>query len=412
MKTTHTFTTLAMVRRNKANKLGEVPVIVRITIDGNSSEVATKHYIKPELWDSAQGRVKGKSAIAKAINDTIDLFKLRAKSNYNKLLEAGKDIDLDSIKNGVLGIDEKQPSVLEVFSKLVKDVKAKIGVEYSLSCYNAYKASENHLNVFLKEEYNLKDFKLKDLSYKFIADFELYLKTKGKCRQNGAIKHVQRVKKAIKIALKYDYLQKDPFLLHSMSKDKVVRLPLNEGELATLESVHFVVNRLEIVKDMFLFTCYTGLAFIDAKHLKQANIGIGVDGEEWIFTERQKTGNPCSIPLLPPAKAILEKYKEHDKVVASHYLLPIPSNQKFNAYLKEIGDLCGIRKKLSVHIGRHTFATTVALQNGVPMEVVKQMLGHDNIKTTQIYAKVDSRLIANSMGRLRIKLAQLPSPED
>ncbi|WP_242927351.1 site-specific integrase [Pontibacter vulgaris] len=405
MKTQHTFTILAMVRRNKPNKLGEVPVIIRITIDGSISEISTKHYIKPELWDSAKGKVKGKSDLSKAINDTIDLFKLRAKQHYNKLIEAGKDVDLAAIKNGVLGIEEKKPTLLDVFSKLVRDVQAKIGVEYSLSCYNAYRATENHLIAFLEEEYKLQDFKLKDLSYRFIADFELYLKTKGKCRQNGAIKHIQRVKKAVKIALKYDYLQKDPFLLHSMSKEKVVRLPLNEGELKILEAAQFSVQRLEIVKDMFLFTCYTGLAFTDAKHLKKENLGIGVDGEEWIFTERQKTGNACAIPLLPPAKVILAKYAEHEKVLTSGYLLPIPSNQKFNAYLKEIGDLCGIRKKLTVHIGRHTFATTIALQNGIPMEVVKQMLGHDNIKTTQIYAKVEARLIAESMKVLREKLS-------
>lgn len=402
MKTSHTFAILAMVRRNKPNKLGEVPVIIRITLDGKISEVATKHYIRPEDWDSSRGKVKGKSELVETINDTIDLFKLRAKQSYNKLLEAGKEVDLVAIKNGILGIEEKQPTLLDVFSKLVKDVKAKIGVEYSLSCYNAYRATENHLNKF--QEYKLTDFKLKNLSYGFIADFELFLKTKGKCRQNGAIKHIQRVKKAVKIALKYDYLQKDPFLLHSMSKEKVVRLPLNEGELKILEAAQFPVQRLEIIKDMFLFTCYTGLAFTDAKHLKKENIGIGIDGEEWIFTERQKTGNACAIPLLPPAKTILEKYAAHEKVIASAYLLPIPSNQKFNAYLKEIGDLCGIRKKLTVHIGRHTFATTIALQNGVPMEVVKQMLGHDNIKTTQIYAKVETRLIANSMKALREKM--------
>ncbi|MHC2993147.1 hypothetical protein OB13_16755, partial [Pontibacter sp. HJ8] len=385
MKTQHTFTLLAMVRRNKPNKLGEVPVIIRITINGKNTEIATKHFIKPHQWDTSKGKVKGKSDLAKAINDTIDLFKLKAKQHYNKLMEAGKDVDLIAIKNGVLGIEEKQPALLDVFSKLVRDVHAKIGVEYSLSCYNAYRATENHLVTFLEEEYKLQDFRLKDLSYRFIADFELYLKTKGKCRQNGAIKHIQRVKKSVKIALKYDYIQKDPFLLHSMSKEKVIRLPLNEGELKTLEATQFNVQRLEIVKDMFLFTCYTGLAFIDAKHLTKKNIGIGIDGKEWIFTERQKTGNTCAIPLLPPAKAILEKYSNHEKVLASGYLLPIPSNQKFNAYLKEIGDLAGFRKKLTVHIGRHTFATTIALQNGVPMEVVKQMLGHDNIKTTQIY---------------------------
>lgn len=404
MKTQHTFSLLAMVRRTRPNKLGEVPIFIRVTVNGKVAEIATKHSIRPDLWDASKEKALGKSELAKTINGTIDIFKLRAKQQYNKLLEAGKDIDLQAIKNGILGIEEKQPTLMDVFSKLVKDVEAMVGVNYSLSCYNAYRASENHLIEFLKVEYKLQDFKLKDLSYKFIADFELYLKTKGKCRQNGAIKHIQRIKKAVKIALKYDYIQKDPFIMHSMSKEKVNRQPLNEGELKVLETVTLDIQRLEVVRDMFLFTCYTGLSFIDAKRLKQEHIGIGVDGQEWIFIERQKTGITCSIPLLPPAKALLEKYASHEKVLASGNLLPIPSNQKFNAYLKEIADLCKIRKKLTVHIGRHTFATTIALQNGIPMEVVKQMLGHSDINTTQIYAKVGTRLISDSMKPLRDKL--------
>lgn len=404
MKTKHTFALSTLVRKSKANKQGEIPIILRITIEGRITEIATKHYIQPDLWDATTGYVKGKSTQARTVNETIDLLKTKAKQQYNKLLEAGKDIDLDVLKDAILGVEKKQPMLIEFFKKKVREIEIKIDIEYSRSYYNSYRASLKHLVSFVKEHYGKDDIRLKELNYEFIAEYELYLKTKGSCHQNGAIKHIYKLKNAIKLAMKYEYLDRNPFLQHSMVKDKVIIQPLSEDELQRIIAKEFYSERLSIVKDMFVFTCYTGLAYIDAKRLTKAHIGLGVDGQEWIFTERKKTDNPCGIPLLPPARAILDKYQDHPKVKKTGHLLPIPSNQKFNEYLKEIGEICGIRKHLHVHIGRHTFATTVALQNGVPLVAVQGMLGHDKIETTQIYAKVDNKLVADAMQSLRLKL--------
>jgi site-specific recombinase XerD len=247
----------------------------------------------------------------------------------------------------------------------------------------------------------VQDISLKELNYEFISRYELYLKTLGACTQNGCIKHMQKLRKVITIALHHGYLEKDPFIKYSIKKKKVVVHALTKHELEILERKDFENNRLNTIKDLFLFTSYTGLAFGDAALLNKNHISKGIDGEQWIFISRKKTGNPCRIPLLPQARIILEKYKGNHKVIETGKLLPVPSNQKFNAYLKEIADLCGIDKRLTVHIGRHTFATTVALQNGVPMEVVKEILGHDNITTTQMYAKVNDTLIADSTKLLR-----------
>lgn len=403
MKTKTTFSITPIIRRNKINKKGEVPIYLRITANGEISEISTKQFINPEFWDSSQGKVKGKSELVKTINETIGILALKAKKQYNKLLDNDKEITSVLIKDGALGLKNAKLSLLNFFDKMVKEVEMKVGNEFTKSTFRAYLASQKHIHAFVKDYLKLPDILLNNLNYQFIHDYELYLKSIGKCGQNGTVKHIYKLKKVINLALNFELLDKNPFARYSITKQKTLIQPLTEEELHRIINKDFSIERLNLIKDLFIFTCYTGLAFIDLKSLKVNNIGIGIDGGEWIFTERKKTGNQCLVPLLPPAKAIIEKYKQHDKVLGSGYILPVPSNQKFNAYLKEIGDICGIRKTLTVHIGRHTFATTVALENGVPMEAVKGMLGHDRITTTEIYAKVQVKLISDSMKILREK---------
>ncbi len=403
MQNTHTFSVSAIIRRTKQNKLGEVPVYLRIMVNGKRAEIATKHFIKPSSWSSNTGRVKGKGDVAGVVNDTIDLLTIRAKQQYNKLIEAGKEIELALIKNGVTGVEEKQPTLLDIFDKMVDDIKSLIGNEYTESTYKNYLASQRQLHKYIEAQYLAKDIRLKELDFRFITEYELYLKTKGGCTQNGCIKHMQKLRKAITIALQYDFLDKDPFLRYSIKKKKVFVEPLTKHELVAIESKQFSTERLNVIRDLFIFSCYTGLAFSDASSLREENIRLGIDGEEWLFVSRKKTGSLCKVPLLPPAKAILNKYADHDKVIRTGNILPLPSNQKFNAYLKEIADIVGINKKLTTHLGRHTFATTIALQNNVPMEVVKELLGHSDIHTTQVYAKVKDEFISSALQPLREK---------
>ena len=405
METLQTFTVSAIIRRNKANKKGQVPIVIRINVNNEISEISTQQRINPKNWDSVNGRVKGRDKISQSINDTIDIFRIKARQYFNKCIESGTEIDTQSVKNAILGIVDKGHTLMSIVAEMVTDVKAKVGVNYSFSCYCAYVATERHLKKFLETKYQTTDYKLKNLNYKFISDFEVHLKTIGRNRQNGTIKHIQRLRLAIKLAMKQELLQRDPFIQYSITKEKVIRKPLNQDELNRIRKKKFESARLAVVKDMFLFTCYTGLSFGDAKSLTAAHIMRGVDNQKWIFIDRKKTGNPCTIPLLPPAEAIIKKYEDNPKVIESGRLLPIPSNQKFNDYLKEIAELCGIMKKLTVHIGRHTFATTIALENGVPIEIVKEILGHDKLETTEIYAKVTQKHIAASVRNLRKQFA-------
>lgn len=403
MKTKHTFAVSALIRRAKMNKHGEVPVYLRITLNGKLIEISTKHFIAPSLWDSKLNKVKGKSPVAKVVNDTIDILKLKAKQEYNTLAESYKEICLRTIKNRIFGVKAKQPTLLEVFAKMVNKVQALIGNEYTESTYKNYLASQRQLSKYIQHQFKAEDRRLIELDYRFIADYELYLKTKGGCTQNGCIKHMQKLRKAITIALKHDMLDKDPFLRYSIKKKKVIVQPLTKHELIALENKFFSTERLCIIRDLFVFSCYTGLAFSDASALQKNNIRLGIDGEEWIFIDRRKTGSICKVPLLPPAKNIINRYMNHPKVVSSGCLLPLPSNQKYNAYLKEVGEIVGITKPLKTHLARHTYATTITLQNGVSIEAVKELLGHADIQTTQIYAKVKDELIAKAIKPLREK---------
>jgi len=219
------------------------------------------------------------------------------------------------------------------------------------------------------------------------------------------MKYLANFKKIVLRCLKNGWLQKDPFLGFNMAKKEVERTALTEHELEKLCSTRFSIERLEIVKNIFLFSCYSGLAYADVQKLKRSEIRIGVDGEKWIFTKRQKTDVSSRIPLLPPALKILDRFEEHPECKCKDRVLPVLSNQKMNSYLKEIADVYGINKNLTYHIARHTFATTVTLSNGVPIETVSKMLGHRNIKTTQHYAKILDKKISDDMKNLRLKFS-------
>lgn len=245
---------------------------------------------------------------------------------------------------------------------------------------------------------------LADLNYQFIADFEFYLKTVCGCGHNSTMKYLLNFKKIVLICVKNDWLHKDPFSAYRMPKIVVDRVALSAEELLTILKKKFITERLRLVRDIFVFSCYTGLAYVDVQKLRRSEIIIGIDGGQWLQIKRQKTESRSSIPLLPEAITILNKYENHPQCASASRLLPVLSNQKMNAYLKEIADVCGIEKNITFHLARHTFATTVTLSNGVPIESVSKMLGHRDLRTTQLYAKVIDSKISEDMRRLKESL--------
>ena len=276
-----------------------------------------------------------------------------------------------------------------------------------------YKTSQQYLLKFVMKCYRKKDVCLKEINYKFLTDFENFLRDhkpeghKKAIGNSGAMTHLIRLKKMINLAIKLEWMQKSPFLSYKIKIQHEQRICLTPIELSNLEKKIFTLYRLDYVRDLFVFCCYTGLAYIDAMNLTPQSLSDGIDGNKWIKTHRQKTNTPVNTPLLPKALKLLKKYEDDPRAISNGKLFPVMSNQKMISYLKEIADLCGIDKNLTFHLARHTFATTVTLSNGVPIETVSKMLGHTKIATTQIYAKVLERKVSDDMERLRKKLGKL-----
>ena len=280
------------------------------------------------------------------------------------------------------------------------------GKDISVSTAKRYWTCYDHVKQFIEEEYRLEDYNLRDIDYRFVTKFEFFLKTVRMCNHNSALKYINNFKKIIRIALANQWIDKDPFYNFKVKFEAVERDFLTAGEVETLYTKELHFDRLKVVRDMFVFSCYTGLAYSDVEKLTKADITIGIDGDKWISIKRTKTNTRSSIPLLPISEEILDRYAHHPEVTRSKKLIPVFSNQKSNAFLKEIAVMCGITKPLTTHLARHTFATTITLTNGVPIESVSKMLGHKSLRTTQHYAKIVDRKVSDDMKVLKEKLEQ------
>jgi len=272
-----------------------------------------------------------------------------------------------------------------------------------------YYTTEKYLKNFLKRNYHKGDILLKDLTYEFITAFEFFIrshpvKKNDPCTNNGTMKHLERLKKIVAWAQKNEWIDKNPFIGFQLKFKRHERDFLQETELAAIEEHGFDNPMLEKVKDLFVFSCYTGLAYIDVTKLKPEHIITNVDGMKWIKTNRAKTETSVNIPFLKPALLILEKYVEQKEAQVSETIFPWISNQEVNRSLKIIAEVCNIKKHLTFHLARHTFATTVTLINGVPIETISKMLGHTKLSTTMIYAKVTQSKIGLDMQVLQNKL--------
>ncbi|HWA33522.1 MAG TPA: site-specific integrase [Cyclobacteriaceae bacterium] len=392
-------------KKTKGTTDGRVPIYMRLTINGCRFEVSTKLFARPEQWSSAAGRVKGNGEEAKQINALLDAFRIKANDFHREILSEGNEISVESFRKKWLGKQIDRPRMLlEIFQHHNNQVEALVKQEYAPATIKRYQTSLAHTRKFLQWKYGLPDIRIDKLNFEFLAEYEFWLKSVRKCNHNSSIKYLTNFKKIVNICLKNGWLQRNPFLGYKMTKREVERVHLTQEEINAISNKQLPFARVDQVRDIFLFSCYTGLAYVDVKNLSRSDIAIGIDSNSWIFTRRQKTETLSRIPLLPKALDILDKYANHPQCVNEGKLLPVLSNQKMNSYLKEIADLCGISKNLTTHTARHTFATTVTLTNGVPIESVSKMLGHKNIKTTEHYAKILDIKISADMKLLRDKI--------
>lgn len=387
----------------------ELPIYMRITVGCARTEISTQRKWDPSRWNIAAGRAIGTKEDARTLNAYLDTLQARVYEAQRQLIADQQPITVKNLRLRFEGKRAASKMFIEVFRNHNEKIKQLVDTEFSPGTIERYETALSHTVSFLRWKFKKDDIDIQELNYEFVSELEFWLKSIRKCSHNTSIKYISNIKKIVNLCLKNGWLQRDPFLGYKMSKREVVREVLSQDEINRIAAKEFPTNRLCIIRDIFLFSCYTGLAYADVKKLRRHEIVTGVDGEKWISTQRKKTDTSSKIPLLKPALAILQKYEREPLCISKGVLLPMPSNQKMNAYLKEIADLCGITKKMTFHTARHTFATTITLTNGVPIETVGKMLGHRNLKTTQHYAKILDKKVSDDMMMLRNKLESLSS---
>jgi site-specific recombinase XerD len=392
-------------------KEGKFPIYIRVYVDGKKAEIFSDYWIKESEWNNNKRMVKAKHQKADLINAYLKKVHTAIETNFYELRASNENTSALKLKQIFLGIDHNKTThktILEAFNyhntKMEEQVKIGQVVKKTLERYNITK---NKVRAFMKSQYKVKDMPLPDLRLRFVTEFEHYLLTKGKLQTNTAHKYIKNLKKIMNMAVGLDWIPSNPFNNFRCSYTAPKREVLTQEELDILKTKDISIARLAEVRDVFLFCCYTGFAYSDIYKFDYNAVTKGIDGEYWLSTHRQKTGVKESVPLLPIALEIIQKYRKNKYCIDSNRLLPVNSNQCYNAYLKELAGICGIEKRITSHIARHTFATTVTLANGVPIETVSSMLGHTSIRTTQVYAKVIEKKVSEDMQNLKAKLSQL-----
>lgn len=385
-------------------KTGLAPIFLRVTIGGQRVEISAKRSWDPTRWETEAGKAKGTKEDARTLNTYLDTLRAKLNKQFNQLLSGDEPVTAELLKNAFLNKVAPSKSIMEVLTYHNEQVAARVGTDYAPATLRRYRVGLKKVKIFMKHQYQRADMPLDQLNRRFITEFEHFLKTVEGIQHNTSMNYIKYLKKTVLLALSYEWLDKNPFVGIKHSIREVTREFLTTEELARMVEKPFSIRRLDEVRDIFVFSCYTGYAYADVLKLTPDHILTGINGKKWIMTQRIKTETRSNVPLLPPALAILAKYAQDPECLAKERLLPVKSNQKMNAYLKEVADMCGITKPLTFHIARHTFATTVTLTNGVPIETVSSMLGHKNLRTTQIYAKVVEHKVGEDMDRLEDRL--------
>lgn len=399
-----TFKVLFLIRRNQVNKDGKCAIIIKITVDGEYERLNSTLSIEPDLWDAAASKAIGRSSKIAEFNKRIEDMRHVLKEHYYDLLNRHGYVTAEMVKNAFTGVTAKEESLVTLYLQHLEDTKKLIGISKANPTYQKYERMYRRVVEFMKKKYNITDIPLREIKYQFIVDLEFFLRTEYGYSQNTTYKCMKFFKQVINKAIRAGLIFVDPFNGYKISVQRVDRGFLTEDDLKKMMDKEFASKRLEHVRDIFVFACFTGLAYIDLANLRVDNIQKMFDGRLWIVTHRQKTNTKVTVPLLPPALKILKKYE--GKYLEGQ-LMPIITNQKLNCYLKEIADICGIEKNLTFHLARHTFATTMTLGKGVPIESVSKMLGHTNIQTTQIYARITNSKISQDMENLAKNLGDL-----
>ena len=403
MQHLRTFTILFWINTSRI-KNDEAKIYARITVNGKRVNISLKYKVAVNNWDKKKSRAIGKGQESRMINHYLDQVHSKLFKCYQELKGEEKLVTAVAIKNRFLGIDTQHYSMRDLIDYHNKTMEHKLHKH----TMRHYRTSQSYILLLINRRYKSDDIYLKNITYSFIIEFENMLRSLGQGRlaNNTIMKHIQRLRKMMTMAFHMEWIDKDPFVRFRAKIEKVERGFLTDEELKRFEELPCSTDSLRLVRDLFIFSCYTGIAYSDIMLLTKENMVFGLDGYQWITTTRKKNGNAIKIPLLPKAMSIIKCYEKNPGSELAGTLFPKMSNQKINGYLKEIGSLCDIQKNITFHVARHTFATTVTLSNGVPIETVSKILGHSKITTTQIYAKEVERKVSEDMFSLREKLGR------
>lgn len=392
---------LFLIERNKINRLGQVPLRCRITYCGDRKIFSTGLFINLDNWNAQKQKAHPPNTDNSQINTQLSLIKQEINQAFLFLQIQGRDFNVEDIYRQFKGETIKDDkSIMEIFNLHIAKQEKLIGISTSRVSVRKFYQTRTHVKNFIFWKFKKHDYLLKDMKMSFLTEFEYYLKAEKRFEQNTVHKTIQRFKQMVKLAVGLDFLDKDPFILYKNKRPKKQVIFLTQEELQLVEVHKFASVRLQQVADMFIFCCYTGLAFKEMSNLKKEDVFTGFDGKKWIKVYREKTKRTYEIPLLQKAIKLLSKYEnEEDKA------FPKISNQRFNSYLKEVSEILEIPKKMTHHLARKTFASTILLYNDVPMEVVSELLGHSEMQTTQNhYAKVVQKKVSEQIMKLDFKL--------
>jgi site-specific recombinase XerD len=366
-------------------------------------ELSTGIFVIPEFWDDGRQQVAGRTEETKVLNNRLDKIRTRVQDVYNQTESKGEPFTALHVKNKLLGVSNEK-GVLEILDGIIKGIEVRVGNDYSEGTLKHYKTTRMRLAEFFKSRFGRNDLPLSMVDYAFLNSFDLYLKAEHGLKPNTALTYHKHLKKVLNTAIAMNLVSGNPYNSFKVSRNETHRDYLTIRELEQIKNKEIGTLRMEIIRDVFVFACYTGLGYAELSKLSSNHIHQGDDGGKWIIIDRTKTDIRCRVPLLPQANTILQKYENSPVSRNRDLLLPVHSNQKMNEYLKELAGICGIKKNLSMHVARHTFATSVTLANGVPIETVSKMLGHTSLKTTQIYARIIDKKISEDMRTLKALL--------
>ena len=408
MKINEKLSILVMLEKSKLTSDGKAPIFIRLTVEGKRAELSLGQKVALANWNMEAGQVKGSSQEARIINNNIDMAKIKLRQHYDLLSMNNDFVSAAMVKQAYQGKTEKCKGLLEVVGFAIEKIEKKVEhgnrAKATLTKWNTTK---DKAKAFIKHAYKSDDLPLNKLTLSFAEDFIDFLMLEHHIESNTAMKYLKTVRGVVTNAVARGWTTHNPLCAYQCTYIEPEKDILDENEILTMYHKKMPVERLEDVKNAYLFMCFTGFAYTDASKLTPDNIINHFDGEDWIVKNREKiTKAICreNVPLLPIAKEIIAKYADNAYCKKHNVLLPINSNQKYNAYLKEVADICGIKKDLTTHTARHTFATTVTLANGVPLETVSALLGHKSIKTTQIYAKIVAQKVSADMNSLKERL--------